>query len=148
MRIPLLIVALGLAFAACGVGSSGHADPPSASAPGIQAAAAVAIGAEADGKDVSLTVGQQLVLSLQANHTTGYQWKMQALDQSIVEQVGDPEYHPASTSNSPMGAGGTSVWHFTAVAPGTTTLALDYARSWEQDTAAAQHFTVTVQVRG
>ncbi|MBF6063947.1 protease inhibitor I42 family protein [Nocardia terpenica] len=150
MRIPLLIVALGLTLAACGTNHSGAADPTSAAAPPPTTAAAppVNVGADGNGKDVTLAVGQNLVVTLAANHTTGYSWQTQDLDQKIVKQDGDPEYHPAvTTSNPPIGSGGTSVWHFTAASPGTTTLILNYARSWEQNTAPAEHFTTTIHVR-
>lgn len=43
------------------------------------------------------------------------------------------------------GRGGTEVWRFEAVAPGTTTLQLAYLRSWEPESPEGS-FTLRVRV--
>ncbi|KAK9686484.1 hypothetical protein K7432_015144, partial [Basidiobolus ranarum] len=65
---------------------------------------------------------------------------------NIVKQDGAPGYVPDNTDNVP-GRRGTSIWHFTGVANGTTTLNLDYARFQDQGSAPAKQFSVNCLVR-
>ncbi len=106
----------------------------------------VTVTGDFDGKEVSLVSGQTLEVSLAANPTTGYQWELGALDQTILAQVGEPEFRPAAESGNIVGAGGNSIWRFVAKAPGGTELRMGYARPWEQGSEPAEHFTLKVAV--
>ena len=89
--------------------------------------------------------GEQLTISLDANPTTGFEWQLAApLDEKVVALV-KHAYQPPD--NSTIGAGGTDVWTFKAVGPGSTTITLDYRRPWEKDTPAAERKTYPVVVR-
>lgn len=112
---------------------------PAASAP-------VNVAQDSDGKDVSLSPNQRLTVSLPANPSTGFGWELQQLDQAIVKQSGDSDYRSDASQKQAVGVGGTSVWTFTAVAPGTTTLVLTYRRPWEQSAQPAQRFSLNVHV--
>jgi|GEM_PF-1726306 len=114
--------------------------------PDPAAPAPVTVGADFDGKDVSLSPNQQLIVSLQANPSTGFQWALTELDQNIVKQAGDPDYRGDANEGHAVGVGGTSVWTFTAAAPGTATLVLAYQRPWEPGIAQGRHFTLTIHV--
>lgn len=101
---------------------------------------------EADNNgQVTLKQGQELVIALEANPTTGYQWELAECNQSILIQQGEPSY-AASQSVRP-GSAGLESWCFTARAKVETELRLVYQRSWEEDTEPAQTFTVKVVVR-
>jgi predicted secreted protein len=61
----------------------------------------------------------------------GYEWDIASFDRSILAE-GDHEYVPDTSSSNPLvGAGGTFIFRFTAVASGRTPLTLIYHRSWE-----------------
>ncbi len=93
------------------------------------------------GQAISVDKGDTFVIALDANPTTGYQW--QAEDNSKVEQV--KSKYVAGDSNL-MGAGGTQMITFEATNRGSTTLKLDYARSFESDAKPAQTESFSVSV--
>jgi inhibitor of cysteine peptidase len=96
------------------------------------------------GRSVTLGVGQTLAIRLPANPTTGYQWTAAAVGSRALVAGGAGRYvGPASGA---LGAGGTEVFTYRGVAPGTAHLAFGYARSWEH-VAPAQRAAFTVVVR-
>ena len=124
-----LTLLIGVAlFTAAGCGSGGE----------------VKIGDTDDGGQVPLEVGQTLVLSLDSNPTTGYQWEITELDEAILKQTGH-EYE----ADQPVliGSGGKEVWRFQAQSSGSTTLSLGYKRSWEEGIEPIQTYSVEVAVR-
>lgn len=91
-------------------------------------AAVVHVGPAKNGKSISLQRGDRLVVSLAGNATTGYAWKLQSVDRKILRPILDtyvPSPHPAGI----VGSGGVYRLGFRALAKGTTTLRLVYARS-------------------
>ena len=101
---------------------------------------------EADnGKQVSLPAGSQLSLRLPGNPTTGYTWEVQAVDASILQQLGEPGYQ--SDRPQLVGSGGTLTLNFKALKPGTTRLLLVYHRPFEANVAPLKTFDVTVTVK-
>ncbi|WP_157355073.1 protease inhibitor I42 family protein [Nocardia terrae] len=155
VRMPLVLVMAGLAVAGCGNSNPNESKPVSATSVAITTAVqatpteheAVKIGADSDGKDVSLAVGQGLIVTLEANPTTGYAWVVGELDQNVVKQNGSPEYQQDPNPNGMVGVGGKSVLNFVAAAPGSTKLSLEYKRAWEQGIEPAKRFTVNLTVR-
>jgi inhibitor of cysteine peptidase len=101
---------------------------------------------EADlGKTVEINVGEQIVIQLEGNPTTGYTWEASDLDGSLLQQVGDPQFK--SSSPGLVGAGGTVILTFKAIKAGSTVLNLAYHRPWEKDVAPIKMFTVNVTVK-
>jgi inhibitor of cysteine peptidase len=96
------------------------------------------------GTTQTLSIGQELRISLAANPTTGYRWGLDGAVPSQLEQVGEPSYSAESTA---IGAGGTEVWTFSAKSPGEGTLKLKYFRSFEPTAPPAQTFAVTTKVK-
>lgn len=95
---------------------------------------------------VELNPGDTLVVRLDANATTGYQWTVGMIDNSILRQTGSRYIKPRSGL---MGAGGTQEFRFTAVRPGGFFLGLLYQRSFESGgIPAAQRWEIQVTVRG
>jgi inhibitor of cysteine peptidase len=107
---------------------------------------ALSVGAEANGTQVDLEVGQELVVTLESNPSTGYGWHVAEIDEGILSQVGETEYNQASGDEQLVGAPGTETLRFEAVASGTTTLLLGYDRVWES-VPPEQTFTLTVVVK-
>lgn len=101
---------------------------------------------EADsGRMIDLTPGQNLVITLVANPSTGYTWEATALNQNLLQQVGQPAF----TSDNPglAGAPGHMTFRFKAVHIGQTTLTLIYHRSFEPGVPPSKTFSVTVIIR-
>jgi predicted secreted protein len=88
--------------------------------------------------------GQHFDLSLESNPTTGFAWQAtQSPDEKIVQLVNNQFVAP---SGDLMGAPGEEVWQFRATGAGTTTMVLEYARSWETDVPPAKRYTITFNV--
>lgn len=110
----------------------------------INAVAAAGVGPETAGQgsgpatlntrqdvaDVNGTVGNDIILPLDANPTTGYIWQLgEPLDEKIVT-LGGHRYERPETDR--VGAGGRDIWIFKAIGPGQTLVFLDCVRPWEK----------------
>lgn len=95
---------------------------------------------------VDLTVGQELVVRLDANPTTGYRWVLVNGATGVLTQVAELNYAPRSLSAPLVGSGGVTTARFRAATPGKQTLELAYRRPWERDAPAAKTFRVDVVV--
>lgn len=79
-------------------------------------------------RGIKLAVGEQAVIALDSNETTGFSWSMaEGTDSSIIKKVGQVYEEP---NTGAVGAGGTDRWTFEAVNPGETTVKLEYSRPW------------------
>jgi len=91
----------------------------------------VQVGENDNGNLVKVFQGQDLVLSLTSNPSTGYDWHLQDISPSILEQT-EVNYKSGSSANLvPVGSGGTKVYTFRAKKAGESNLTLAYQRSWE-----------------
>ncbi|WP_067692388.1 protease inhibitor I42 family protein [Nocardia jejuensis] len=161
MRTSLVMLMLGLALAGCGTDDSTDAKSDgtsSSAAPGPTSTAgkatptsstpeAVTIGADSDGKSITLANGQGLIVRLASNPSTGYLWQLAELDQNIVEQNGGQEYEQDPSPDGMVGVGGKATFNFVATAPGATRLLIEYRRPWEQGMEPAQRFAVDLTVQ-
>jgi inhibitor of cysteine peptidase len=96
------------------------------------------------GSAISVSNGNKIVISLDANPSTGYTWQQApGLDTSVVRFVSE-DYEQAPAASPVVGGGGTDVLTFEAVGAGTTTITLVYQRSG--DPTAVDSFTVNVTV--
>lgn len=73
-------------------------------------------------------VGQEFIISLESNPTTGFEWILVSSLPSWLELVRH-EYIP--TNPEMIGSGGIEEWTFKATNTGSTTLTFHYRRSWE-----------------
>ena len=101
---------------------------------------------EANGKTVTAQVGQQVLIKLRGNPTTGYQWSVAKIEGEAVEAVGEPKYEIDKGAEGRLGAGGTYTFTFKAVKAGQAALRLRYARVWEKKKPPAETFALTVEV--
>ena len=97
-----------------------------------------------NGNQIKLNKGQMLVITLEANPTTGYTWEIEQLNASIMRQVGKIEFQPESVA---IGAGGVQTLRLEPVNAGETPLKLVYHRPWETDVEPLKTFSLQVFVQ-
>ena len=97
------------------------------------------------GDAVKLNVNSELIIDLESNATTGFQWEVvEVPDQSILEKVNNEYSEPED--GAPVGAGGIERWTFKALNEGTTRLYMEYSQPWQGGTKAAETFTLIILV--
>ncbi|SOJ56008.1 hypothetical protein MSIMFB_03485 [Mycobacterium simulans] len=97
-------------------------------------------------RDVTLSVGDTLKVSLGSNHSTPFRWTDDPkIGDSTILTQSSHEYVPAKTDL--IGAPGTEVWTFTALKSGTTTVVARYASVVGSDPAPTCTFTANVTVK-
>lgn len=84
------------------------------------------------GDSISVSAGQTFVIELESNPTTGYEW--------TAEKNANAEFVKSEmvTSSTLPGAPGMQQLTFKATKSGSSTLVLNYARSFEPDNPPAQ----------
>ncbi len=93
---------------------------------------------------IDVSVGQEFVIELEANPTTGYSWVIASpLEGKLVLE--HTSYTPEEGPR--LGAGGKEYWRFDGAAAGTVKLLFNYVRPWEKDAAPANTATFTVNVK-
>ena len=93
------------------------------------------------GKTVSLVVGGQLTVQLEAQPGTGCGWEADAASTPLLSFKGSK----SSGTNMPGGIEAQSL-SFVARSAGEGNLKLVYRRSWEKDVAPAKSFSVAVKI--
>ncbi len=107
----------------------------------VSAATVVGIGEQANGKSVALHRGDTLAVTLPANPSTGYAWKVSAVDRHVLAATANGFVAPTTKL---VGAPGVAVLLFRAAAAGKTVLRLAYVAPGTGK--AGQRFSVTVRV--
>jgi predicted secreted protein len=131
----LALAALGAALlAGCGSGEPSEASSPTT----IRVTPTATAGTTVDAK-----VGDTVVLSFDANVTTGYEWAFTAGDTFTIEKS---EYVPDPNPDQLAGKGGTQVVTLQVTKAGESDLTGTYARSWETPSPdAGADMTVTIK---
>ena len=136
-RITLILTALltVLTLGACSQPQSVQVSPPEQ----------LPIATSDNGTKVNAFVGQELVITLNGNPSTGYTWETKDLDPTMFLQVGETQF----TSSNPtlVGSGGTQTLTIRTLKTGTATLTLVYHRPWETGVAPADTFSVVLLVK-
>jgi inhibitor of cysteine peptidase len=127
--IAVLLVVLGL-LVGCGSSSSEEIKE-------------VMVDMEDNGRQINLYSGQTLVVSLEAQPSTGYTWEVVELDELILRQKGDPEFQPASGG---IGASGVQIFRFEAVSAGKTDLRMIYHQPWVEGVEPLETFSIHITV--
>jgi inhibitor of cysteine peptidase len=94
-----------------------------------------------------LKPGQELIVRLASNPTTGYRWTLGEASTRALAMGAAPAYKQDAAAKGLSGAGGVETWRFLAIAPGRGRLELEYRRPWERDAAPAQNVVFDVEVR-
>ena len=97
-----------------------------------------------NGQTIKVKVGDTISLKIAGNITTGFSWQVAELDANYLQQLGDPEY---KTDSALTGAGGMYTFKFKALSAGTTTLTLNYLRTWETNIPPEKIYTLTIEVK-
>jgi inhibitor of cysteine peptidase len=95
---------------------------------------------------VQLRVGDTLVVSLQANPSTGYRWQITENNPSILRSLGAPTFVP--DRGELIGGRGRQVFRFQAVGNGGTGLTMLYQRTGRRDPRPGDRFEILILVRG
>ena len=98
-------------------------------------------------KVIRVPQGKIITLVLDANPTTGFNWRLASIsDKNILEFV-KKEFLPAESKL--VGAGGKEKWSFKTLKSGKAVIVLEYIREWEKDVPAAkiEEFSVFVRCR-
>ena len=91
--------------------------------------------------DVTATVGEEFIIALEANPTTGHRWEPE-YDTSLVRLV-NREFSSAGTG---IGSAGSECFRWLALAKGIAPLRFIYKRQWE--TAGADEAAFRVSIDG
>jgi predicted secreted protein len=94
---------------------------------------------------IETKAGDTFTIPLEANHTTGYSWRLaQTPDPAILKQLGE-KYEEDNSGG--VGVGGVETWTFQAMAKGATTLVFEYARPFEKNVPPAKtsKFKITIK---
>jgi inhibitor of cysteine peptidase len=92
------------------------------------------------GKQVEMSIGDSLVITLPSDAGTGYSWSSWVSDDSILQQT-------EHVYIGQVGVGGKEIWTFKALMEGTCTIEMEYRPPEEEDAVPAQTFDLTVNVQ-
>jgi inhibitor of cysteine peptidase len=96
-----------------------------------------------NGNTIELHVGDDFMLNLRENPTTGFRWNAFSSGDPVCTLL-DQNFAPLISS---PGNGGSHSWHFQAVKEGSAEIEFVYRRSWEQSAQPVQSFTLNIYVR-
>ncbi|MNG23040.1 Chagasin family peptidase inhibitor I42 [compost metagenome] len=94
---------------------------------------------------VRLNNGQNLILSLPSNPTTGYRWAIQDSAGGVLKGLG-PEVYRNPEDAGIVGAAGVSTWRFQAFSAGTGRLRLTYQQPWAPEVPPVETFDCAISV--
>lgn len=103
---------------------------------------AVTIDGGAAGTTVAIEMDSTLRIELEGNPTTGYEWEISAVDESVL-RFEDRDFDADSDAE---GSGGIVTLEFVAVGAGATLLELIYRPSWEPPSDSHDRYAVTIRV--
>ena len=101
-----------------------------------------------NGQAVTVRQGDEILLRLDENPTTGYRWELAPIDSPAVGFVRtdldttEPEREP----DRRLGRGGTRAFRFDARAAGRARIALKYWQPWSGEDSVEGRFTIDVDV--
>jgi len=99
------------------------------------------------GAPITVERNQTLIVTLEANVTTGYRWEAVDGFTPVLQQIGTADYVARSTNAPVAGAPGDMTFRFRGETAGTTTLEFAYRRPFEANVAAAKTVRYEVTVR-
>jgi len=97
-----------------------------------------------NGEQIEVKQDQFIVIELEGNPSTGFDWEVKEVDEAILTLVGEREYEFDSKL---LGAPGVVTFRFEVVKAGETTLELIYHRAWEEEVAPLEIFSVNIMVK-
>lgn len=96
-----------------------------------------------NGRTVPMTAGNDVIVSLPGNPTTGYGWEVAIADPSVVKESQPVAY---MASSSLVGSGGTYTFQYRTLKAGRTDITFVYRRSWETGVEPLKTYRITLAV--
>jgi inhibitor of cysteine peptidase len=117
---PLVIVVMLVSLAVLGCSAKENRSQTAAPTTAATQPPTIEASGADDGKDITVSVGDTLKLTLTANHSTPFWWAAdtQIGDTTILQQT-DHQYTASATTT---GGPGSEIWTFRALKAGTTTI--------------------------
>jgi len=99
-------------------------------------------------KTNSVKSGAEIVITLEGNPATGYEWGFVSFSTNKLQKTGDVQYRQAERADQRLrvGVGGHFVFKFKAIASGQGDIRLVYRRSWET-TAYDKVYSVVLDIK-
>lgn len=98
-------------------------------------------------KLVEAKVGEEFVIVLDSNPTTGYGWRIAGkLDESMIKVV-EIGHQRAKADPGLVGMGGKDVWTLQGLREGETAVPFEYVRPWEKDVPPVKKVIFTIMIR-
>lgn len=95
---------------------------------------------------VSVKAGQEFLIAIPSNPTTGYSWTAKS-SSGVVTVWGSAYQGPAATAKPMVGAGGQQIFVCEANKAGTAQITFSYARPWQKGMKPARTMTFAVTVK-
>ncbi len=99
-----------------------------------------------NGKTVKVAAGGAVVISLDANATTGFSWTGADKADKDILKLERNDYLQNANPNGLVGVGGKTVIVYRALKPGKAKIDLTYMQPWEPDSKFNTNYSVTVEV--
>jgi inhibitor of cysteine peptidase len=98
-----------------------------------------------DGNTIAASPGDEIVVALAENATTGYRWHLDRID-DVLRLVADGyRQTPETDDEEPVfGRGGVRELRFEVTGSDTATLSLKHWQEWEGDGSVTDRFTVVI----
>ncbi len=103
----------------------------------------VKVGMKDKGKLIQLVKGQDLMVELGGNPSTGFAWDVTSVNEEVLLQMGQAGFEPRSGL---LGAPGVETFRFRAVKAGKVPLRMAHHRLWE-DSKPDKTFDLKLEVR-
>jgi inhibitor of cysteine peptidase len=96
-------------------------------------------------KGIRVNVGDDFIIMLKSNRTTGYEWQIdKPLDGNAIGQEG-LKYVPSDTGL--VGSGGIEEWKFIAKKSGRSKIFFKYVRPWEKGVPPVEKKVFEIDIR-
>jgi len=95
----------------------------------------------ANGRELSLAIGDRFEVRLDETPTTGFRWRIVSAGTPVCELVGDRFEPPADPV---PGRAGSHAWRFHVVAAGRATVELESVRTFQKSANAPSRFRLSV----
>lgn len=95
------------------------------------------------GKTFKAIQGNTILICLDENRSTGYQWEIDLSDDQVIS-LEKTDYTPGSKKT--IGSGGTRTFHLKAESSGSVKILLRLKNEWKPDDSAIDKFEVTIKV--
>jgi inhibitor of cysteine peptidase len=100
---------------------------------------------EANGESITIKEGNNLVITLESNPTTGYNWVLSEESNTAGLKLVNQEYEQSQKDQKQVGTGGVQIFTFSAEAGGSNMVILNYEREWEEEPIETFRVEITVK---